>query len=214
MFTTYFIFPVWEKESIFTAIRRAINTNRRYLIAVNKIYETKEAPDNEFKLIRKEAFVKNGNLYEAFQRLNEDPKSKRSQLSNSYAVVLLSHSTLKAIAAYSTYIQNHPTTEVSEEFKAIMEYILDQMRVSANLMEDLLDAQTKLKVPSEALERLDKFYFELSQIREIESEDVQIDEETIMRLQEGKVLLNQLKTIISLAENTLQTSRLLRGLPA
>lgn len=216
LFTIYFIFPVWEKESIFTAIRKAINANRRYLDAVNRIYETKEQVDTEFKLVRKEAFVKNGNLYEAFQRMKDDPKSKRSQLSNSYAVVLLSHSLLKGVAAYSTYIQNHQTTGVSEDFKAVMRYIMDQLRVAANVMEGLHNSQPAVSDPLTALESLDKYYYSLSQLRELELESgvAQMSYETSVKLQEGRMILDQIKSIKSLGENTLQMCRLLKQLGA
>ncbi len=216
LFVTYFVFPVWERESIFTAIRKAINANRRYLSGVNEIYESKQAITNDFKLLRKEAFVKNGNLYEAFQRLKEDPKSKRNQLSNSYAVLLLSHSTLKAIAAYSTYIQNHQTTQMSEDFRQIMEYILDQLRVAANFMEDMPKSKPLVSNPAEALERLDRYYYDLSQLRvkEAESGIAQMSFETSQKLQEGKVIIDHVKAIKSLAENTLQMCQLLKSLPS
>lgn len=216
LFATYFVFPVWEKESIFTAIRKAINANRRYLDEVNRLYETKNPVDNEFKLVRKEAFVKNGNLYEAFQRLKDDPKSKRNQLSNSYAIVLLSHSTLKAVAAYSTYIQSHQTTGMSADFREVMDYIMDQLRVAANLMEDMVNSKPRISDPLGAVERLDKYYYNLAQLRdrEIESGVAQMSYETSLKLQEGKLIIEQIKAIKSLAENTLQMSQLLRNLPA
>lgn len=214
LFTIYFVFPVWEKESIFTAIRKAINANRRYLEAVNHLYETKEPVDTEFKLLRKEAFVKNGNLYEAFQRMKDDPKSKRSQLSNSYAVVLLSHSLLKGVAAYSTYIQNHQTTEISEDFKAVMHYIMDQLRMAAGVMAGSPVSQPTVKEPLSALESLDKYYYGLSQLRELELESgvAQMSYETSLKLQEGRMILDQVKSIKSLAENTFQMCLLLKQL--
>ena len=212
LFTIYFIFPVWEKESIFTAIEKAIDANRRYLDAVNVLYETKEPVDTEFKLVRKEAFVKNGNLYEAFQRMKDDPKSKRSQLSNSYAVVLLSHSLVKGIAAYSTYIQGHQTTGISNDFRAVMGYIRDQLQVAADLMEGLPDAKPMVDEPLTALESLDKYYYGLSQLRELELESgvAQMSYETSVKLQEGRMILDQVKAIKSLAENTLQMCRVLK----
>jgi len=214
LFVIYFIFPAWEKESIFTAIGNAIDANRRYLEAVNHLYETKQPVDTDFKLLRKEAFVKNGNLYEAFQRLKDDPKSKRSQLSNSYAVVLLSHSLLKGVAAYSTYIQNHQTTMVSEDFRAVMRYITDQLQVAARVMEGSANARPTVSNPLNALESLDKYYYGLSQLRELELESgvAQMSYETSIKLQEGRMILDQVKAIKSLAENTYQMCGVLKQL--
>ncbi len=214
LFVIYFIFPVWEKENIFTAIRKSINANRRYLTAVNRIYETKEAVDTEFKLLRKDAFVKNGNLYEAFQRMKDDPKSKRSLLSNTYALVLLCHSMLKGIAAYSTYIQNHQTTRMSEEFKSVMRYIMDQLRMAANVMEGIGNNVPAEKDPLQALEQLDKYYYNLAKLHESELEDQIHDTDTSAKLQEGRMILDQVKALKSLAENTYQMSQLVKQLPS
>ncbi len=208
----YFIFPVWEKETIFTAIHNAINANRNYLEAVNEMYTTKETVDTDFKLLRKEAFVKNGNLYEAFQRMKDDPKSKRSQLSNSYAVVLLSHSLLKGVAAYSTYIQSHQTTEISEDFKTVMRYIGDQLQEAARIVNGRRPSSSLLENPLRAMEGLDKYYYELDRLRELELESgvAQMSYETSLKLQEGRMILDQIKAIKSLAENMLQMCGMLK----
>ena len=213
LFVIYFIFPVWEKESIFSAIGNALRANRIYLEAVNRLYATKQSVDAEFKLIRKEAFVKNGNLYEAFQRLKDDPKSKRSQLSNSYAVVLLSHSLVKGVAAFSTYIQNHQTTDVSDDFRVVMRYVNDQLEEAADLIEGLPAAEALAENPKAAVASLDKYYYGLAQLRELELESgvAQMSYETSLKLQEGRMILDQVKAIKSLAENTLEMCRILKG---
>lgn len=105
LFAMYFIWPIWEKENIKDAIRKAILANLEYLKAVNVVYKTKELLDTQYRLVRKEAFLKNGNLNGAFQRLKDEPKSKKDSLSNIYAIVLLNHNFLSAVASYSAYIQ-------------------------------------------------------------------------------------------------------------
>ena len=77
LFAMYFIWPVWEKENIKDAIRKALIANLNYLKAVNNLYRTKQEADTAYRLIRKDAFIKNGNLNGAFQRLQEEPKSRK-----------------------------------------------------------------------------------------------------------------------------------------
>lgn len=55
--------------------------------------------------------------------MQEEPKSKKDQANNIYAVVLLNHTFLSAVASFSAYIQGHTTTQVSEEFETVSEYI-------------------------------------------------------------------------------------------
>ncbi len=212
---TYFILPVWEKEGLNEAIGKAIGSNREYLKAVNAIYESKEPINVDFKLVRKEAFVSNGNLYEAFQRYKDDPKSKRNLMSNSYAIVLLSHSTLKAIAAYSTYIQNHQTTHVSGDFRLVMDYIDAKLGAAQDTL-DKGETADSLPNPSEAIERLDRYYYGLTQLRnkEIESGIAQMSYESSVKLQEGKLIVDHIKAIKNLADNTYDMCKLIHSLPS
>jgi hypothetical protein len=80
----------------------------------------------------------------------------------------------------------------------------------------MLNSKPLVSNPTEALERLDKYYYDLSQLRskELESGVAQMSFETSQKLQEGKVIIDHVKAIKSLAENTLQMCQLLRSLPS
>jgi uncharacterized membrane protein YccC len=204
LFAMYFIWPVWEKENIKDAIKKALIANLNYLKAVNNLYRTKQAADTAYRLIRKDAFIKNGNLNGAFQRLQEEPKSKKSQVSNIYAAVLLNHSFLSGIAAYSAYIQSHKTTNTSESFEAIMEYICVNLQNAIAILKGKNTAKNPDKC-FEAFEILEKKYAELNQKRnlEIESGIMTMSTEMRSKLQEAKVIIEQLKWLKNLSENVL-----------
>ncbi|HLO45970.1 MAG TPA: FUSC family membrane protein [Leadbetterella sp.] len=204
LFAMYFIWPVWEKENIKDAIKKALIANLNYLKAVNNLYRTKQAADTAYRLIRKDAFIKNGNLNGAFQRLQEEPKSKKSQVSNIYAAVLLNHSFLSGIAAYSAYIQSHKTTNTSENFEAIMEYICVNLQNAIAILKGKNTAKNPDKC-FEAFEILEKKYAELNQKRnlEIESGIMTMSTEMRSKLQEAKVIIEQLKWLKNLSENVL-----------
>lgn len=204
LFAMYFIWPVWEKENIKDAIRKALIANLNYLKAVNNLYRTKQEADTAYRLIRKDALIKNGNLNGAFQRLQEEPKSKKNQVSNIYAAVLLNHSFLSGIAAYSAYIQSHKTTNTSESFELIMDYICVNLQNAIAL----LKGKSETKNPDkcfEAFEILEKKYAELNLKRnqEIESGTLTLSTEMRSKLQEAKVIIQQLKWLKNLSENVL-----------
>jgi uncharacterized membrane protein YccC len=204
LFAMYFIWPVWEKENIKDAIKNALLANLNYLKAVNNLYRTKQEADTAYRLIRKEAFIKNGNLNGAFQRLQEEPKSKKNQVSNIYAAVLLNHSFLSAIAAYSAYIQSHKTTNTSESFEKIMDYICVNLQNAIAVLKGRSISKNPDKC-SEAFEILEKKYAELNQKRnqEVESGIMTMSAEMRSKLQEAKVIIEQLKWLKNLSENVL-----------
>ena len=204
LFSMYFIWPVWEKENIKDAIKKALIANLNYLKAVNNLYRTKQEADTAYRLIRKDAFIKNGNLNGAFQRLQEEPKSKKNQVSNIYAAVLLNHSFLSGIAAYSAYIQSHKTTNTSESFETIMDYICVNLQNAIAILKGKSMAKNPDKC-FEAFEVLDKKYAELNLKRnqEIESGILTMSTEMRSKLQEAKVIIEQLKWLKNLSENVL-----------
>jgi uncharacterized membrane protein YccC len=198
----YFIWPIWEKENIKDAVKNAIGANLAYLKAVNVGYKTKAPLDTQYKLVRKEAFLKNGNLNGAFQRLKDEPKSKKNALSNVYATVLLNHNFLSAVASYSAYIQGHKTTSPSAEFEAIMHNVYHNlnMAIGSSEVKESVEMREKTR---KAFDVLDKRYMELNKQRnsEIDSGLGTMSDEMRSKLQEGKVILEQLRWFINLSEN-------------
>ena len=204
LFSMYFVWPVWEKESIKESLIKGLLANLNYLKSVNMLYRSKIEPDTAYRLIRKDAFLKNGNLNGSFQRLQEEPKSKRNQVNTIYATVLLSNSFLSAIAAYSAYIQSHKTTSSSESFDIIMDYIGKNLENCVAI----LNTTEPIKIQDnckKSFEILEKKYADLKSIRnkEIAAGIFEISTEKRNQLQEAKSILEQLKWLKNLSENLL-----------
>lgn len=204
LFSMYFIWPVWEKESIKESIIKGLTANLNYLKSVNMLYRSKIEPDTAYRLIRKDAFLKNGNLNGSFQRLQEEPQSKRNQVNTIYAIVLLSNSFLSAIAAYSAYIQSHKTTSSSESFDIIMYYVginLENCVAILNTIDPIKNPDNCKK----SFEILEKKYADLKTIRnkEIAAGIFEISTEKRNQLQEAKSIIGQLKELKNLSEHIL-----------
>ena len=204
-FSIYFLWPVWEKGNIKDEILQALESNRLYFMAVNEVYKTKKNIGTEYRLIRKKAFINNGNLNAAFQRMQEEPKSKKDQANNIYAVVLLNHTFLSAVASFSAYIQGHTTTQVSEEFEIVSGFIEANLQLTIQKIEGkqvALGVDTIEKV-QEAIWKLDKKYADLNAQRneELASGKLIMSNEMRNKLQEGKVILEQIKWLKNISES-------------
>jgi uncharacterized membrane protein YccC len=212
-FSIYFLWPVWEKGNIKDEILQALESNRLYFMAVNEVYKTKKNIGTEYRLIRKKAFINNGNLNAAFQRMQEEPKSKKDQANNIYAVVLLNHTFLSAVASFSAYIQGHTTTQVSEEFEIVSGFIETNLQLTIQKIEGkqvALGVHTVEKV-QEAIWKLDKKYADLNAQRneELALGKFIMSNEMRNKLQEGKVILEQIKWLKNISESMMEAVAIL-----
>ena len=145
--------------------------------------------------------------------MQEEPKSKKDQANNIYAVVLLNHTFLSAVASFSAYIQGHTTTQVSEEFETVSEYIEQNLLLTIAKTEGKnqeISVENEEKV-SKAIESLDKKYAELNAQRNEELASGKLIMSTEMRnkLQEGKVILEQIKWLKNISESMLEAVAIL-----
>ena len=113
-----FLWPAWSFLDIHETIEMSVQANKDFLNEIGLYYEQKGQVPTSYKVARKTAFLETSNLNSAFQRMAQEPKSKQKHLDKIYELVELNHTFLSSLASLSTYIQNHPTTEASEMFKA------------------------------------------------------------------------------------------------
>ncbi|UJH91764.1 FUSC family protein [Antarcticibacterium sp. 1MA-6-2] len=108
-----FLWPSWEIYGIKSVIADSVAANREYFKEVIKYYQEKGKIRTSYKLSRKQAFLKMGDLSAAFQRMTQEPKRKQHNLDKFYELTALNHNFLSSLASMGTYIQNHTTTEAS-----------------------------------------------------------------------------------------------------
>lgn len=208
-FAIYFLWPSWEQRSINADIKKSLDSSADYLIEIDRIYHSKFASDTSYRLARKKAFIDNGNLMAAFQRLTEEPKSKRDHVAQIYAAVVLNQTFLSALAGLSTYIQNHETTPASYEYETIVKHILENLKIVGNLLEgnrmEFTEDVHELNQASEALERK---YHDLEGVRnrELETGFVPLSDDLRNKLQEGKLITDHLKWLHGISDSMKQVA--------
>jgi uncharacterized membrane protein (TIGR01666 family) len=91
LIASYLIFPSWEFEQIQQNLRDVIRANAAYLAKIADSISGKTVDTTEYKLARKDVFVKSGNLSAAFERMTSEPKSKQKNIKEAHKFVVLNH---------------------------------------------------------------------------------------------------------------------------
>ncbi|MFI5139809.1 MAG: FUSC family membrane protein, partial [Sphingobacteriales bacterium] len=101
---SYLIFPSWEFEKIQHNLRQVIFANAKYLLKIAESVSGKEIETVEYKLARKDVFVKSANLSAAFERMTSEPKSKQKNIKEVHKFVVLNHILSSYIATIASGI--------------------------------------------------------------------------------------------------------------
>src|SRR6201996_2312667 len=88
---TYLIFPTWEFEQVQENLRDVIHANVNYLVKIAESITGKTVTVTDYKLARKDIYVKSANLSAAFERMTSEPKSKQRKIKEIHKFVVLSH---------------------------------------------------------------------------------------------------------------------------
>ncbi len=96
---TYFVFPNWESQQVGRFARGVLEANLNYLQVLAHGLAGQEIAEVQYKLARKEVYVKSANLSAAFQRMSGEPKRKQRNSQQVYEFVVLNH-------VLSSYIAN------------------------------------------------------------------------------------------------------------
>jgi uncharacterized membrane protein (TIGR01666 family) len=88
---SYLIFPTWEFEQIQDNLKNVITANVNYLSKIAESIWGIEVSTVDYKLARKDVFVKSANLSAAFERMTSEPKSKQRKIKEIHKFVVLNH---------------------------------------------------------------------------------------------------------------------------
>jgi len=91
LIASYLIFPSWEFEQIKVNLSGVLQANVCYLAKIADSILRKEVTSNEYKLTRKDVYVKSANLSAAFERMTSEPKSKQRKIKEIHKFVVLNH---------------------------------------------------------------------------------------------------------------------------
>ncbi|MGZ3873694.1 MAG: FUSC family membrane protein, partial [Mucilaginibacter sp.] len=101
---SYVIFPSWEFEQIQQNLRDVITANVNYLAKIAETILGRQVGSIEYKLARKDVYVKSANLSAAFERMTSEPKSKQRKIKEVHKFVVLNHILSSYIATIASAV--------------------------------------------------------------------------------------------------------------
>ena len=101
---SYWLFPSWEFEQVKQSLADVINANANYLVKIAESITGKVVNTTEYKLARKDVFVKSANLSAMFERMTSEPKSKQRNIKDVHKFVVLNHILSSYIATVASEI--------------------------------------------------------------------------------------------------------------
>ena len=199
---TYFLIPSWQVHHFYEYFSNAIKSNKAFLEEISLYYHKKGEVPTKYKLARKAAFLDIGELNSAFQRLNQDPKSKQLKFSTIYEIIVFNNTFLSSLTSLGTFIRNNKTSKVPAEFDVYIENICTNLQKAIHILEDTDDVKLNANVSiAEAENTYEKAFLQLSDKRDEEIASGQEHSiKTGSQLKETLLVSEQLKWLNNLAE--------------
>jgi len=101
---SYAIFPTWEFEQMKKTLSEVLYANLNYLLKIAETITGKTVTTTDYKLARKDVYVKSANLSAAFERMTSEPKSKQRNIKDIHKFVVLNHILSSYIATIASDI--------------------------------------------------------------------------------------------------------------
>ncbi len=179
---SYTLFPAWESQQIKQHLYEVLNANINYLIKVANEISGKRVSVTDFKLTRKEVYVKSANLSAAFQRMTSEPKSKQHKAKDVHKFVVLNH-------ILSSYLATIAAGFTAKELHKAQAANLKLVKRSFNILND-----SSLKLGGEKIE------FNWNKVPEAEAVPIN-EEDTLIKDQLG--FITKISTDIAKVTDTI-----------
>jgi len=116
---SYLIFPTWEYDQILDSVKSVLEANLGYLVRVAETISGIHVGTLDYKLARKEVYVKSANLSAAFERMTSEPKSKQKKVKDIHKFVVLNHILSSYIATVASSLPKPSATGQPEDLKLL-----------------------------------------------------------------------------------------------
>ncbi len=143
---TRFLFPFWELQNLPRNVQEAIRANRNLLNSV--LEQVKGAPPTggDYKLFRKEAFLKTDGLLNSYRLAQVETPGRTEALSGIQRVALLIYTQLSLIVNLGLFLQRNPSYRTHDG------EVERQLAQALSSLDALIGSGTYLAEPAEAEE--------------------------------------------------------------
>lgn len=151
----YFILPIWESNSLKRYMQQTLDANRKFLELVLGKVEGASLDLTTYKLVRMDVYIKQANINSLYDRILQEPKSKRPFIKELTQFLLQSHLMSSYTIALSNGIQADLPISNSVFHTALIEQIKEKFdAVLAAFDHDLSAASNELLSLCQPINRL------------------------------------------------------------
>jgi len=111
----YFLFPTWESEQLKQSLHEVLLANTHYLIKVAETITGLPVNSTEYKLARKDVYIKSANLSATFERMTSEPKNKQHKSKDLHKFVVLNHILSSYIATMASAVSGKDMQKTNPE---------------------------------------------------------------------------------------------------
>jgi uncharacterized membrane protein YccC len=124
----FYLWPHWEHQKFSYYLRHSVQANKDYLKQVlNYLYE-KTFNETDYRLSRKQAYVEMADVVSSFNRLQDEPESRRRNARPFHNLAMLNYMLLSGITSIATFLQRHPKLSLSDEqFRVLGHKTIDNL---------------------------------------------------------------------------------------
>lgn len=115
--SSYVILPSWESYQMKQYMSDMLKANLKYLESIYARLANDKLTITEYKLARKEVYVKTANLAAAFQRMLNEPKTKQHRAAEVHKFVVLNHVLSSYLANFSSSLLDNELVLNAEQKK-------------------------------------------------------------------------------------------------
>ncbi|BAU54994.1 FUSC family membrane protein [Mucilaginibacter gotjawali] len=146
---SYLLFPSWEYDNIQDRLKDVIYANLNYLVKIAESITGIEVGTIEYKLARKDVFVKSANLSASFERMTSEPKRRQKNVKDVHKFVVLNHILSSYIATVASTISGKKKYQnQAEDIKLIKKSIAVLNDTSEKLGGKLIDFKRGKPAPA------------------------------------------------------------------
>jgi uncharacterized membrane protein (TIGR01666 family) len=148
----YLLFPTWESDQLKKSLHEVVTANVNYLIRIAESITGIAVSTTEYKLARKDVFIKSANLSAAFERMTSEPKKKQRKSKDVHKFVVLNHILSSYIATLASAVTGKDLHRSrAENLKLIKRSIIVLNEATKKLGGNSLEFTTD-KIPAEVTE--------------------------------------------------------------
>jgi uncharacterized membrane protein (TIGR01666 family) len=144
--SSYIILPSWEFYQIRENLGDVLTANINYLLKVAETLSGNNVNIMEYKLVRKDIYVKSANLSAAFERMTSEPKNRQRHLKDIHKFVVLNHILTSYIGTIARTLLNKGVDAVHFENIKLIKRAINILNETSKKVSGKTDELPKLSI--------------------------------------------------------------------